>query len=45
MCDPEEECEKPENLKKTPEECTPEQIEECYGNVEEYPSLKRTKKE
>lgn len=30
-------CQKPEKLKKTPEECTPEQIEECHGDTEEHP--------
>ncbi len=33
MCDPEKQCEKPENLKTTPEECTPEQIRECHGKI------------
>jgi hypothetical protein len=45
MCDPEKKCEKPENLKKTLEECTPEQIKECHGDTDEHPCLKRTKKE
>jgi len=30
-------CLKPENLKTTPEECTPEQIRECHGDVKEHP--------
>ena len=37
MCDPEKQCEKPENLKTTPEESTSEQIKECYGDVEDHP--------
>ena len=35
MCDKENKCEKPENLKTTPEECTPEQIKECQDYWEE----------
>ncbi len=30
-------CEKPENLKGRPEDCTPEQIEECHGSAEGHP--------
>jgi hypothetical protein len=30
-------CEKPEKLKGKPEECTPEQIEECHGEVQDHP--------
>ena len=37
MCDPENKCEKPENLKGKPEECSQEQIEECHGEVQEHP--------
>ena len=29
-------CQKPENLKGKPEECTPEQIRECHGDIEEH---------
>ncbi len=32
-------CEKPEQLKKTPRECTPEQISECHGPVEVHPCI------
>lgn len=28
-----EECEHPERLKGKPEECTPEQIKECHGDI------------
>jgi len=41
MCNEEKKCEKPENLKTKPEECTPEQIDECHGDVEEHPSATR----
>lgn len=30
-------CERPEKLKGKPEECTPEQIKECHGDVKEHP--------
>ena len=30
-------CQKPEKLKTKPEDCTPEQIKECHGDVEEHP--------
>lgn len=40
MCCPEKECcKKPENLKGEPEECTPEQIEECHGGMKEHPCV------
>ena len=29
-------CEHPEKLQGEPEECTPEQIRECHGDVEEH---------
>jgi hypothetical protein len=38
MCDEENKCEKPEKLKTTPEKCTPEQKEECHGDVKKHPS-------
>jgi len=30
-------CQHPEKLEGKPEECTPEQIKECHGEVEEHP--------
>ena len=30
-------CRKPENLKGKPEDCSPEQIRQCHGDVEEHP--------
>jgi len=32
-------CQKPENLKAKPAECTPEQITQCHGDVDEHPCL------
>ena len=33
-------CQKPENLKTKPEECTPEQIRQCHGDVQDHPCVK-----
>ena len=33
-------CQKPENLKIKPEECTPEQIKKCHGEVKGHPCVK-----
>ena len=33
-------CEHPEKLKSKPGECSPEQIKECHGDVEEHPCVK-----
>ena len=30
-------CEQPQKLKGKPDECTPEQIKECHGEVREHP--------
>ena len=32
-------CKKPEELKTRPEDCTPEQIRECHGDVEGHPCV------
>ena len=32
-------CEHPEKLKGKPEECSPEQIRECHGEVVEHPCV------
>ena len=37
MCDCESTCQKPENLKGKPEECSPEQISICHGETEDHP--------
>ena len=39
LCDTEDnhrKCQKPENLKWKPEECTPEQIKKCHGDIKEH---------
>jgi len=30
-------CDYPERLKGKPEECTPEEVRECHGEVKEHP--------
>lgn len=37
MCECQNGCQKPEELKGKPEECTPEQIRKCHGDVQEHP--------
>jgi len=32
-------CQKPENLSGKPEECSPEQIRQCHGDVEAHPCV------
>ena len=36
MCDSEPTCQKPENLKVKPGECSPEQIKICHGEIEDH---------
>ena len=45
MCNKEKnnQCEKPENLKTTPQECTPEQIKECHGDEKDHPCVEPDK--
>jgi hypothetical protein len=33
-------CQKPENLKGKPSECTPEQIKKCHGSEKTHPCTK-----
>ena len=44
MCDGKTKCERPNELKGKPEECSPEQVEKCHGDVKEHPCAKPTKK-
>jgi len=41
----ENKCEKLENLKTKPEECTHEQIKKCHGYVEEHPCVEEKEPE
>ena len=37
MCGEKKGCQHPERLKGKPEECSPEQIAKCHGDVEKHP--------
>lgn len=41
MCDFKKKCEKPENLKGKPEECSVEQIRKCHGDSVRHPCVPR----
>ena len=43
MPDEEAKCQRPENLKGDPKDCSPEQIRECHGDVKEHPCVKTEK--
>lgn len=38
-------CEKPEQLKGTPQECTPEQVKKCHGADKKHPCVPANKKQ
>ena len=40
MCAKKAECQKPQELKGRPEECTAEQIKKCHGDAAEHPCTK-----
>jgi hypothetical protein len=44
MCTCKTECQKPEELKGKPEECSTEQIKKCHGEAPEHPCLASQKK-
>ena len=39
MCEEKKTCQKPEELKGKLEECSPEQIRKCHGEVEDHPCV------
>jgi len=43
MCDGKKKCQKPNALKGKPEDCSPEQIEKCHGDVKEHPCTRAEK--
>ena len=45
MCEEEKGCQKTEELKGKPEECSPEQIKKCHGDVEEHPCVQKPTEE
>lgn len=42
MCNCNCSCERPEKLKESPGKCTPEQIKECHGDVQDHPCESKT---
>lgn len=44
MCEKKQCCEKPENLKGKPEECSPEQIRKCHGTSDEHPCVRESER-
>lgn len=44
MCQPKSTCQKPEQLKGKPEECSPEQIKKCHGAENAHPCTPSGKK-
>jgi len=38
-------CERPEKLKGKPQDCTPEQIKECHGEVSYHPCEEKKREE
>ena len=44
MCDEKERCQKPDQLKGKPEECSAEQIRKCHGDVKNHPCVETDKK-
>jgi len=44
MCTCKTGCQKPEDLKGKPEECSPEQILKCHGEVSKHPCIPSQKK-
>jgi hypothetical protein len=41
MCSKKTECQKPQELKGKPDDCTVEQIKECHGDAAEHPCTKQ----
>ena len=39
MCYGKTKCERPKELKGKPQECPPEQIRKCHGNVKKHPCV------
>ncbi len=40
MCAQKAKCRKPENLKGSPKDCSPEQIRKCHGDAKNHPCTK-----
>jgi len=37
MCEEKKGCQRPEELRGDPKDCSPEQIKKCHGDVQEHP--------
>jgi len=44
MCERKNGCQKPKKLVGKPEECSPEQIKKCHGDVKNHPCVKSSAK-
>ena len=42
MCCVKFKCQKPENLKGKPKDCSPEQIRKCHGSARKHPCPKKS---
>jgi len=42
MCQPKTCCQKPEELKGTPQGCSPKQLQECHGAATDHPCVSPT---
>ena len=45
MCEENKGCQKPEVLEGKPDECSPEQIKKCHGDVQEHPCVETDRDE
>ena len=45
MCESKQGCQKPEELVGKPEDCTPDQIEKCHGDVKAHPCVEPASQE
>ncbi len=39
-CNEKKDCQKPDNLKGKPQDCPPEQVRKCHGDVKKHPCTK-----
>ena len=44
MCEGKNGCQKPKELIGKPEDCSPEQIEKCHGDLKEHPCVQQPQK-
>jgi hypothetical protein len=43
MCERGDSCQKPEQLKGEPKDCSPDQIKECHGSTKDHPCVAKNK--